>query len=296
MQYPLTNTPSKSKPLTQIAWTPPLEVLSQQLSSNFTLSTLLLTGACIQVIVLSIFQNSRYVFLPAFVLLGIKLLDALLIASDIRSNPYMKNVFLGRRSAFVPDENGQITDERQKVVILLLGAKSNHPFGIFAPRFIKLGDWLSKMNSGFDTDPPEGFLGSTGWERKDENGAREFNFISYWRSIEDLHEYAHGPLHREAWMWWEKTLKLNNSSGINHEIFEANPGQWENVYVNFQPTGLGATTVLRKGDKLEGGVVDDEWIIPLVDVRRGKLAKSSARLGRDPIKYDANRPNADAYA
>ena len=43
-------------------------------------------------------------------------------------------------------------------------------------------------------------------------------------------------------------------------------------------------------------MIDDEWIIPLVDARKGKLAKSSARLGRDPIKYDADRPNAAAYS
>lgn len=196
----------------------------------------------------------------------------------------------------MPDEDGKLDDERQKVTILLLGAKSNHPFGIFAPRFKEMGSWLQKMTEGFEKEPPNGFLGQTAWERKDENGAREFNFISYWRSVEDLHEYAHSPLHREAWQWWERTLKENDYLGINHEIFEANPGHWENVYVNFQPTGMGATTVLRKGDKLEGGVVDDEWIVPLVDARRGKLAKSSARLGRDPIKYDADRPNATAYA
>ena len=43
-------------------------------------------------------------------------------------------------------------------------------------------------------------------------------------------------------------------------------------------------------------MIDDEWIIPLVDASKGKLAKSSARLGRDPIKYDADRPNAAAYS
>ena len=127
---------------------------------------------------------------------------------------------MGRRSVFVPDEDGNITDERQNVVILLLGAKSNHPFGLFAPRFMELGGWLQKMSKQFDeANPPKGFLGQTSWERKDENGGREFNFISYWRSIEDLHDYAHSPLHKEAWMWWEKTLKENNAMGINVSSF-----------------------------------------------------------------------------
>ena len=54
----------------------------------------------------------------------------------------------------------------------------------------------------------------------------------------------------------------------------------ENVYLNFQPTGLGATTYLRRGDKFEGGTVDDQWVSPLVQANRGKLRTSSGRLGR----------------
>lgn len=60
-------------------------------------------------------------------------------------------------------------------------------------------------------------------------------FLSYWRSIEDLHAFAHAPLHREAWTWWEKTIKAHGFIGVNHEIYEADRGHWENVYVNFQP-------------------------------------------------------------
>ena len=296
MQYNLTIPPTKARPLSQSAFAFTPAALYQQLNANFTLATLLLAGACLQATLFLILPSFRYAAFPAFFLLGMKILDALMIHYKIRSNPYMKDVFLGRRAAFVPDRNGAITDERQKVTILLLGAKSNHPFGLFEPGFMKLGQWLEAMTAQFDgPDSPKGFLGQTAWERKDERGARELNFISYWRSIEDLHEFAHSPLHREAWAWWEKTLKQHDFIGINHEIFQADPGQWENVYVNFQPTGLSASTVLRKGDKLEGGTVDDEWITPLVDARRGKLAKSSARLGRDPIKYDADRVNGSAY-
>lgn len=139
-------------------------------------------------------------------------------------------------------------------------------------------------------------LGQTSWTRKDERGAMEFVFISYWRSIEDLHAYAHGPLHRQAWVWWEKTLKQHDFLGINHEIYEAEKGHWENVYVNFQPTGLGATTYLRRGDgSVEDGKVGDEWISPLVQANKGPLRSSTGRLGRSATKYDADRPNEGVY-
>ena len=70
----------------------------------------------------------------------------------------------------------------------------------------------------------------------------------------------------------------------------------ENVYINFQPTGLGATTYLRKGDgKVESGGVADEWISPLVDARKGKVSSSAGRLGRGVLGYDEGRPTGDVY-
>lgn len=51
----------------------------------------------------------------------------------------------------VPDEDGNFRGASQeKVVILLLGAKSNHPFGFFAPEFLKTFKWMAEMNAEFD--------------------------------------------------------------------------------------------------------------------------------------------------
>lgn len=289
--------PSAKRPLMQNAKTPELTGLFQQLGSNFSFSTLLLIGACLQsVLILTL--PARYALGPAFFVLLLRFADTILITLQFKPNPYIQDVIPGRATALLPEQDGQITGPGQgKVAILLLGAKSNHPMGIFAPRFMEVGKQLFAMNKQFDgPDAPEGILGQTSYERKDERGAREFVFISYWRSIEDLHAFAHSGLHRETWLWWEKNVKEMGYCGINHEIYEAEPGAWENVYVNFQPTQLGATSFLRKSDgSVEGGVVGDEWIHPLVDARRGKLAKSSARLGRDPTKFDAERPGADRY-
>ena len=72
-------------------------------------------------------------------------------------------------------------------------------------------------------------LDQTLYTRKDERGAMEFMYLSYWRSIESLHAYARGPVHRAVWIWWEKTPKQHDHLGINHEIYEAEAGAWENV-------------------------------------------------------------------
>lgn len=114
-------------------------------------------------------------------------------------------------------------------------------------------------------------LGQSGYSSKDPRSAAQLIFVSYWRSLDDVPAYANGPLHKEALKWWDSTIKQHGHIGFMHEIFEADKGHWENVYINFQPTGLGATTFLRKGNRLQGGEVADEWVSLLVDANKGIL-------------------------
>ena len=95
-----------------------------------------------------------------------------------------------------------------------------------------------------------------------------------------MHAFAHGPLHRAAWDYWARTVKEHDHLGIHHEVYEADAKHWESVYANFQPTGLGATSYLRRGAKLEGGEVADEWVSPLLRANKGKLSTNLGRLGR----------------
>jgi hypothetical protein len=64
-----------------------------------------------------------------------------------------------------------------------------------------------------------------------------------------------------------------------HEVFQAPKGLWEGVYINFQPTLLGATTYLKRGEKTESGQVRNEWVSGLLDATRGKLKTSNGRRG-----------------
>ena len=125
-------------------------------------------------------------------------------------------------------------------------------------------------------------LGASEFSSTDRDGVIETVNISYWRTLDDIHTFAYGPLHREAWQWWDKSVKGFEHIGINHEIFAADPHHWEAIYVNFQPTLLGATTYLKKGDKLVGGVVEDQYVGALVDARKGPLRTSAGRLGWEP--------------
>ena len=212
----------------------PLTSWSQLINTNFSLTTHLLLGASLQSLLCFFIRDSYYVFLLASLILCTRIVNAVLIHYNLKPNPYLEKVLFGKSTAVVPDQNGHIAapaDHHEKIAVCLLGAKSNHPFGLLAPEFLNMYKWLEEMNDNFDTQDkvPDGFLGQTNWQRKDERGVVEVMFLSYWRSIEDLHAFAHAPLHRDAWMWFEKTIKAHGYMGVNHEIYEADRGHWVSV-------------------------------------------------------------------
>ena len=54
-------------------------------------------------------------------------------------------------------------------------------------------------------------------------------------------------------------------------MYAVDSKNWESNCVNCQPTGLGTTSYLKKGDKLVIGVVADEWVSQVVDASKGRL-------------------------
>lgn len=241
----------------------------------------MLLGAFLQTLLIILPISSFYVITPTLTLLAIRLINTMLITYEVIPNPYLQSISAKKTTVQLPDLDGEFGKSgSEKIAVLLLGAKSNHPLGIFAPDFKTVGGLLSSMTKELENDPQQdsGFLGQTGFTRKAENGANEFVMISYWRSLGDVHRYAHGETHRDAWRWWEKTIKSHNYIGFMHEVYEADKGMWEGVYINFQPTLAGVTTILKKDGKLVGGEVGDQWISPLLEAK-GELRTSNGRRG-----------------
>ena len=294
--------PTTVRPKSQALLVPELLNFTQALTGNFSLSTVLLVGATFQAL-LTLLIPSYYTLLPTLLVLGSRLTYTLLITYHIIPNPYLKDSLLHRTSAQVPDKTGQFSSNgaSEGVVCFHLGAKLNHPLGIFSPNAKGLGDRFNAMIRELDANKAtNGFLGGSNWTSFDERGATETSFISYWRSIEDIHSFGYGETHRKAWEWWNKLTKEESQHiGINHEIFAAGPGQWEAVYLNQQPSLLGATSYLRKGDKEMGGMVGDTWVGGLVDASKGKLKGSAGRLGWQPERlYEKKgyQPTEEVYA
>lgn len=145
--------------------------------------------------------------------------------------------------------------------------QQSSPQGIFDPNFRKVADYFRNMFVGIEADAakwgcefillpyliPLLFVvvtltqallildlgtGHRTVDLDDSNSLATLN-VTYWQSIEQLHAYAQSPAHREGWAWWDEYRKQHNAVGIYHETYFAPAGQWETIYENCMPTGLG---------------------------------------------------------
>jgi len=259
------------------------------LHNNLSIQTILLIGACLQTVLFLLPIPKLYSVGPAIGLLLFRIVDTTLITYNLIPNPYLKDAIHKKVTAQPHDRDGNFGGPgKEKIAVMLLGAKSNHPLGMFEPRFGEVGKFLRRMTEELNGDSTRdsGFLGQSAVMRKDNNGATENITISYWRSIDDVHRFAYGPSHLAAWRWWNDNMKKLNHIGIMHEVYEADAGMWEGVYVNFQPTLLANTTYLKKDGQLVGGEVKEEWVRPLLDASRGNLRTAMGRRGLLDRKED----------
>jgi hypothetical protein len=139
-------------------------------------------------------------------------------------------------------------------------------------------------------------MGMSSWLGAGERpSSSEYATVSYWRSIEDIHNFALSPIHRSAWEWWNKNLGKHSHIGIMHEVFEIpKRNGWEGIYINYHPTGLAATTKMVEGDEKDQGA---EWVNPIIDARRGAYRSSRGRMGRGDVYGSSNEKVVmDPYA
>lgn len=113
---------------------------------------------------------------------------------------------------------------------------------MLAPGFKEVGTFFTDMHNSLDT--PEGreefgFLGMSTYMGNSCASSNELMTISHWRNIEGVHAFAESRVHRVAWDWWNRTVKEHPHLSISHEIYRAEPGSHENVYINARPTLIG---------------------------------------------------------
>jgi hypothetical protein len=118
-------------------------------------------------------------------------------------------------------------------VVFLIGMRIN--------RYWKLHKWLPvatampRMLSELSRKPASGFLGAQMY------GGIPPVIAQYWRSFAHLEAYARDPAaeHFPAWRAFNQRVRSNGDVGIWHETYLVRPGQYETIYNNMPPYGLG---------------------------------------------------------
>lgn len=72
-------------------------------------------------------------------------------------------------------------------------------------------------------------------------GFRNVLVVQYWRSFDHLHNYSTSQTntHLPAWQNFHKAVGTNGDVGIWHETYLIRADEYENVYGNMPPYGLG---------------------------------------------------------
>jgi hypothetical protein len=130
---PLSNS-AKAYPKTALH--PLLTVGGQNsLRAQFTISTWLTAGACLQSLLVLLPVPLFYTILPSIALLAYKIINTYLILYGFKPNPLMDGVVMGKHSALIPSSDGIFTRDIGSsiggggVCVFLLGARSNrYPF------------------------------------------------------------------------------------------------------------------------------------------------------------------------
>jgi len=125
-------------------------------------------------------------------------------------------------------------DIEGEFVVFRIGMRINRFWKVhkWAPVFLAMPRMLREL----EADPDSGLLG---YQRN--LGVRNHSLCMYWRSFEDLHEYARDPdqEHLPAWHEYNRDVGASGDVGIWHETFLIRDSDYEAVYNNMPPFGLG---------------------------------------------------------
>lgn len=272
---PLITTSHSTKPLrTNSAF------FHELLRDQFTIQTWLSFGAVAQGLLLLLPIRPIYAVAPALLLLLAKAIDTAMITFNLKPNSYATGVINTKFSAMIPNSDGSFgkkegEESPEKVTILLLGFRINHPLGPLAPGAQETANFFQKMSADLHAQSPSnGYLGGTTYLNASSSRPTKSEIMTtfYFRSLADADAFAHSPVHRDGWNWWSKVRKEYKHLAINHEVYEAPKGKFENIYDNCEPSGFAALNFQVQDENGE-----KKWISPVVYAEKGQLANGSGR-------------------
>lgn len=120
-----------------------------------------------------------------------------------------------------------------EAVVFLIGMRFN--------KWWKIHKWLPvvlampRMLKEQEQHPEIGSLGGHIWF------GRTTILLQYWRSVDQLNAYAksRNNEHLPAWTAFNRAIGKSGDVGVWHETYRVHEGDYETVYVNMPPFGLG---------------------------------------------------------
>jgi hypothetical protein len=215
--------------------------------NDYTVSTWLILGATIQSFLVATLPRNISL-LPPIALLIYRYIRSYLIATNALPNPINQGVTHGRQTWQIPSTDSTVatTGSKESIVVLVLAASWTHPNGRFSPGSQQMGNYMTNMWLDAEANREKyGFLGNTPPLATEDDGSRQdcqgvnMVYLSYWKTLEGLHKFAHGDVHMKGQLWWERgAMEAYKHIGIMHEVYEVPAGNWENVFHNFRPFGI----------------------------------------------------------
>ena len=134
-------------------------------------------------------------------------------------------------------------ENSEGLVVMLIGARVNRWW--LMPILWGVSRAMNRMMAELTDDPESGLMSYESF------AGRTTLMVQYWRSLDDLHRFAHNKerQHVPAWRRWIKEWGPSGAVGIWHETYIVSPGAYESVYHHMPPFGLGRVgeLVVAKG-------------------------------------------------
>ncbi|KAH6655974.1 hypothetical protein BKA67DRAFT_645385 [Truncatella angustata] len=254
-------------------------------AGNFRPTTWIVFGALIFQLLACIFPY-RFVVSITIGALLLRLIPALLVSYGLLTNLELQEVNPYKASVMFPRPGGSsgLNPSGEGIALLILGIRISHPLGILAPGAKATGDLFRSLVEDLDAHPSEhGWLGGSLINGRTRTGLKNdhLSIIGYFKTMEDLHKFAHGPMHRNAWNWWSANVKSMPHIGIYHEAYDVPANHWEAIYLQTPSIGLGRCKIKS---------ADGQWRNLLIDAKHEIWRSSAGRMGRGEGKTFGDDP------
>jgi len=176
--------------------------------------------------------------------------------------------------------------------VFLIGARYNHPLGLFSPHAFTVGNAFVDMVTNLDKHAEEfGYLGATSWQSTSAAANNELMIVCYFKNVEGLHKFALSDYHMPTWNWWNSKVREMPHISIYHETYHVPAGNWESIHINSKLSGLGSVSFKMP----EEGTGKEVYQHPIVDASKGLLKTSAGRMARSDAKEHENKIDVDPY-